>query len=327
MTSRFVKPDRPRPLWQTFLAPMLLASLGLHGLLLMLPAGSSGDAVIPPPDPEQDSVAITRVPPPGSANAGAAGLGGAPIAGVTPIPGSAGTPGSTGQPLVGGVASGQAPRSSAAPVRSQPPAPPRSPSGQSPRVAAPQPPSSPPTAAPPGTTGGAVAPPSRPLFNAEVGERLLAYVAALNLPPGQIERAAASVQDRFGYNAAAVTRDTFNTNKAQWESAIQQETGIATLAAEDDRTSDFLTVYPQRVCLVEEPGEIKIGALVNPDGSWRGAPRLLRSSGYAALDRKALQDIQSHRFTPADSITAYVLTVSTTVDYGRRPCIPATPGP
>jgi len=152
-------------------------------------------------------------------------------------------------------------------------------------------------------------------------------VATLNLPPDQIERATASVQDRFGFNAAAVTRDTFNTNKAQWESAIQQETGIATLAPEDDRTSDFFTVYPQRVCLAEAPGEIKIGALVNPDGSWRGAPRLLRSSGYAALDRKALQDIQSHRFTPADSITAYVLTVSTTVDYGRRPCIPATPGP
>jgi TonB family protein len=160
-----------------------------------------------------------------------------------------------------------------------------------------------------------------------VGERLLAYVATLNLPPGQIERATASVQDRFGYNAAAVTRDTYNTNRAQWESAIQQETGLATLTAAEDRTDDFSAVYPQRVCLVEEPGEIKIGALVNPDGSWRGAPRLLRSSGYAALDRKALQDIQSHRFTPADSITAYVLTVSTTVDYGRRPCIPATPGP
>jgi TonB family protein len=150
-------------------------------------------------------------------------------------------------------------------------------------------------------------------------------VAALSLPQGQVDRAAASIQNRFGYNAAAVTRDAFNTNKAQWESAIQQDAGRADLTAEEDRTN-LSTVYPQRVCLAVEPGDLKIGALVNPDGSWRGEPTLLRSSGYGTLDRKALQEIQRHRFAPADGVRAYVLTVDATVDYGRRPCLNPNPG-
>ena len=56
-------PKTQRPLWQTLLAPMLLASLGLHGLFLLIPVASSDEAAIPPPDPEQDNIAITRIPP------------------------------------------------------------------------------------------------------------------------------------------------------------------------------------------------------------------------------------------------------------------------
>ncbi|MGB7312515.1 MAG: hypothetical protein WA939_06255, partial [Nodosilinea sp.] len=65
---------------------MLLASLGLHGLVLMLPAGSGGEAVIPPPDPEQDSVAITRVPPAGEPDAGSEVNSGATSGATIPVP-------------------------------------------------------------------------------------------------------------------------------------------------------------------------------------------------------------------------------------------------
>ncbi|HSM81172.1 MAG TPA: energy transducer TonB, partial [Nodosilinea sp.] len=164
------------------------------------------------------------------------------------------------------------------------------------------------------------APTSQPLFNTDLGERLLAYVATLNLPQAQIDQAAESIQARFGFNPAAVTRDALNTNQRQWETTIRQETGLTELTPAEDRT-EFATVYPQRVCLAQAPGPIRIGALVNPDGSWRGEPALLRSSGYGALDRKALQEIQTHRFEPADGIRAYLLTVNTSVDYGRRPCL------
>jgi TonB family protein len=162
------------------------------------------------------------------------------------------------------------------------------------------------------------------LFDAELGERLLAYVASLNLPSTQVDRAAASIQNRFGYNADAATRDAFNTKKTQWESTLQQQTGIAGLTAAEDRTA-YATVYPQRVCLATDPGEIRVGALVGPDGTWQGEPVLLRSSGYGSLDRKALQEIQSQRFAPGEGLRAYVLTIKTSVEYGSRPCLGHTP--
>ncbi|PSN06735.1 hypothetical protein C7293_30795 [filamentous cyanobacterium CCT1] len=157
-----------------------------------------------------------------------------------------------------------------------------------------------------------------------MGERLLAYVAALDLPSGQVERAAESIENRFAFDATAVTRETFNANQSAWESEIRQDTGLANLSPDIDRT-EFTTVYPQRVCLSDVPGDINIGAVVNPDGSWRGEPTLLRSSGYGALDRKALQEIQDHTFSPAAGVKAYVLTVETSVDYGPRPCLDPNP--
>ncbi len=157
-----------------------------------------------------------------------------------------------------------------------------------------------------------------------MGERLLAYVAGLNLPQDQIDRAAEYIQDRFGFNAAAVTREALSANQRQWETEIRQETGIADLTPELDRTS-LSTVFPQRVCLTEDPGEVRVGALVNPDGTWRSEPALLRSSGYGVLDRKALREIKTHEFAPGDGIRAHVLTVSTSVSYGTMPCLDPNP--
>ncbi|MBE9158747.1 energy transducer TonB [Nodosilinea sp. LEGE 06152] len=322
MTTRFAPPDRARPLWQTLLAPMLLASLGLHGLVLMLPAGSSGDAVIPPPDPEQDSVAITRVPPAGAPELEAAA---APTT-TTPVPARQTAPAAVPQPQ-------PQPRATVPRARSQPPQPqaqaqprpqaqsqPQTQSGSAPQPVAssrPASPDSPASTAPASTAPDAS---SRPLFDGNLGEQLLAHVAALDLPQAQVDQAAESIQNRFAFNAAAVTREAFNTNQQRWEAAIRQDSDLADLSAEVNRT-ELSTVYPQRVCLTDVPGEINIGAVVNPDGSWRGEPTLLRSSGYGALDRKALQEIQNHTFPPADGPKAYVLTVETTVDYGPRPCL------
>jgi hypothetical protein len=312
------KPQGQRSPWQNLLAPMLLASLGLHGLFLLMPVGSSGEAPIPPPDPEQDSVAITRVPPAGTADPEATPPG-APAAIPPPV--------QSAVPQVQTTAPRT--RQTALPRRSQPSRPARTasrPSTDRPTSARPQP-SAPAASSAPATPPAPTAPPtppSRPLFSAELGEQLLAYIAALDLPPSQVEQAAQSIQNRFAFNADAVTREALNANQQRWEAAIRQDTGLAELSPEIDRT-DFSTVYPQRVCLSDAPGPITIGALVNPDGSWRGDPTLLRSSGYGSLDRKALQEIQSHTFAPAEGATAYVLTVETSVDYGPHPCLDPNP--
>ncbi|MGD1907029.1 MAG: hypothetical protein ACFB0C_13675 [Leptolyngbyaceae cyanobacterium] len=58
------KPSKKRPIWRYFTAPMLVFSVGLHGALLLLPTGASDNNLVPPPDPEEDGIAITRIEPP-----------------------------------------------------------------------------------------------------------------------------------------------------------------------------------------------------------------------------------------------------------------------
>lgn len=55
-----------RPLWQFLLPPMLLISVGLHGLVLFTPVSPSEDDLVPPPDPEEDGIAITKIEAPTS---------------------------------------------------------------------------------------------------------------------------------------------------------------------------------------------------------------------------------------------------------------------
>jgi TonB family protein len=186
---------------------------------------------------------------------------------------------------------------------------------QPPSTAAPPPNNTPSPAA---TTPPPPAPPSLP-FATNMGD-LLAYVAGLNLPQGKIDRAAEYIENRFVFDREAITRSTLNANQQRWETDIRDQTGNDDLDPELYRDR-FTAVYRQRVCLSDMPGEIRIGALVNPDGTWRSEPALLRSSGYGALDRRALRDIQKHRFEPAAGVQAHILTVETSVDYGERPCL------
>ncbi len=64
MESLSKQPSNRRPLWQFLLPPMLLLSVGLHGLVLFIPVAPSEDELVPPPDPEEDGIAITKIEPP-----------------------------------------------------------------------------------------------------------------------------------------------------------------------------------------------------------------------------------------------------------------------
>ncbi len=55
---------KKRQYWRWFLPPMFLLSLGLHGLVLFSPTAPSENELVPPPDPEEDGVAITKIDPP-----------------------------------------------------------------------------------------------------------------------------------------------------------------------------------------------------------------------------------------------------------------------
>ncbi|RZM78910.1 hypothetical protein [Leptolyngbya iicbica] len=61
---KLTPPLPQNPLWRWLIAPMLLVSLGLHGLILFIPTGPAEEELLPPPDPEEDGVAVIKIDPP-----------------------------------------------------------------------------------------------------------------------------------------------------------------------------------------------------------------------------------------------------------------------
>ena len=317
MTTHFPTPEKSRPLWQVLLAPMLLASLGLHGLVLMLPAGSSNEAMIPPPDPEQDSVAITRVPPAGESEIVTPG------AEATPPAVAPGTPVGTAGARVNAVrspASPVPPAQRTGPVNqaSSPALPPGPPPAQTPTASAPATPA--PAATPPPTAPAASS--SQPLFEGDLGERLQTYVARLNLPQERIDQLLAAIGQRLVYSDLNTSDADYSQNLSRWQQAIRAETGLTALTPEAAPTELPITYY-QRACLSEEPGTAQVGVIVSPVGSPRREPVLLRSSGYGIVDAKALRTVADHRFPRGGEVKAYTVTLPTEVDHGPSDCLTA----
>ncbi len=336
MTTHFRTPGKSRPLWQVLLAPMLLASLGLHGLVLMLPAGSSDEAMIPLPNPEQDSVAITRVPPAGESEIATPGAGA--TAGATPTavaPGAPlGTTGAAGVPVnaVRSAPSAQrtAPAAPAPANRVPRPAsrsstPPPSTAAQTPPTLAPTTPApAPPTAAttPPPATALAAPAASQPLFEGDLGERLQTYVASLNLPQERIDQLLTAIAQRLVYSDINTSDADYSQNLSQWQQAVRAETGLTSLTPEAAPAELPITYY-QRACLSEGPGTAQVGVIVSPVGSPRREPVLLRSSGYGIVDAKALRTVADHQFPRGGEVKAYTVTLPTEVDHGPSDCLTA----
>ncbi|QQE63950.1 hypothetical protein GFS31_06220 [Leptolyngbya sp. BL0902] len=335
---------------------MLLASLGLHGAVLMLPTGASDDSPIPPPDPEQDSVAMTRVLPTSSSEGEDPMAGQSPGEAVTPMagtqplnPAGVGVPAQR-SPEVAPTAPRTVPQPRTVPRnlenvgqgQSSPnPAPPPSPAAnrpqagetESPRPSAPSP------AAPPvpsdrpapadssnqNQTQALMASPRPPaLAGNNLREQLQAHAARLNFSPSRLNRLTEALRERFSYNAVTSTEEAFATNYREWQTQIRQDTGIADLTAET-LPDPVAVAYWQRACLNPAPGLVRVGLVVNPDGSHHGPPVLLQSSGYGAVDDWALSTLADQTLPTANQVSAYILTVEPSVEAGPNPCLAVTP--
>ncbi|WOD39092.1 hypothetical protein [Nodosilinea sp. E11] len=297
---------------------MLLASVGLHGLVLMLPVGADSDAVIPPPDPEQDSVAITRVPPAGTAEAAASE---APAVAIAPV-GVAAAPAQP-QPTIPSTPTARPaqapPRRAAGAARptaqANGAAPPRASATSSPPTNSATPPAEPVRPSDQSPTPSA----SQPLFEGDLGERLRTYVAGLNLSPERVEQMRAAILQRVTYTPEATTAIAYEQNLSQWQQAIRTETGLSDLTP-SPAPEELSVTYYQRACLSEPPGPVQAGVLVSPSGSTRSQPVVLRSSGYGAVDDHALRTVASHRFPSASGAKAYTVTVETEL-VGQSDCL------
>ncbi len=323
-------PDQ-RPLWQVWLAPMLLASLGLHGLFLLIPVASSDEAVIPPPDPEQDNIAITRIPPAAGDTAGPNPA----VVGTTAVPQARAQ--RSAQPVPPNQ--GRTPAGAAAPGRQGAASPPSQNPAQGARSTQPGSPGTGSREELPSLPGqgnaedaqttARVNPPSPevpspeptiPALGQDRREEILAYVASLDFSQERMEQLSAILWQRYGYSSLNTRRGEYTENLTQWQAEIRQETGVADLTAEEERT-DFSVEMERRACLAEPPGEVKVGYVVNPDGSFRQEPVVLRSSGYGELNQRALAAIRQAPPPQADQIKAYTATVETSVDYGPHDCL------
>lgn len=158
----------------------------------------------------------------------------------------------------------------------------------------------------------------------ELREQLQAYVATLNLPQTQVDRLVDSLRHRFRYDAVASADAVLPINQTQWQRLIRQETRMADLTPKPWPDSVSM-VYRQRVCLAPEPGPVTLGVVTEADGSLRGDPAVLQSSGYGAVDDKARAALAEQDFPAAETIQAYILTVEPELDYGRRPCLDPNP--
>ena len=331
MTRFPIEHNAKRPLWQVLLAPMLLASLGLHGLFLLIPVASPNGAVIPPPDPEQDNIAITRIPPaaeePATANEATVGSTSVPQA-LPQRPGQStpstqnraaariGAPshqtaaGTATQPRASGPRSAETSSPQAASREALPALPGQGNSATSQTTARVDP------------AGPQVpaAEPTIPALGPDRRERILAYVASLDFSQERMDQLAATLWQRYGYSSLNTRRGEYTDNLTQWQAEIRQQTGMEALTAEEERTN-FSVEMQRRACLSQPPGEVKIGYVVNPDGSFRQEPVLLRSSGYRELNQQALETIRQFGPPASEQIKAYTVTVETSVDYGPYDCL------
>jgi hypothetical protein len=329
-----ISPQANRPLWQILLAPMLLASLGLHALFLMIPVASSDEAVIPPPDPEQDNIAITRIPPETSESAASNVPVTLPAAPLAATQGSVPSSPPRAQPLVQQPAIARS-------VNRQPSRTVAQPSRTATRTTNPNLPglstnrSS--TRIPPTTQASETSPsvnppalpvpvpePTIPALSANRKEELLAYIGSLSMAQDRLEQLSAFVWQTYGYSERNTTASDYTENRRQWQTEIRELTGIADLTPAEYRPPENLSVTLQRrVCFSKEPGEIKIGTVVNPGGSLQGEPVVLRSSGYSTFDEKAVEAVADHILPAEETTKAYTVTVLAEPDYGDRKCFEA----
>ena len=307
---------------------MLLASLALHGALLLIPTAASDDAAIPPPDFEQDNIAITRIPPTAPPNEQSAET---PVA-STPV-NSVGSPSNPGQTAAAGANATTSPANS----RSTSPAQTQSQrsrasqaSGQSPTNSSQAVPSlnaaAPANQSPPPSSSLPLTPVERQPFNPNIYQRLLAHAQTLTLPSAQISQIAARLTQQFTYSEQNTSDMEFNVNLAQWVESVKQAPGQSNLWNEAYEKPVSIQHY-HRVCLNPAPHSAVVGAVVSPSGQLQGKPALLKSTGYGFLNDVVLEAIKEYAFPAAGEPKAYTIDTAVQIDHGDLDCLRPYPRP
>ncbi|MEM7066750.1 MAG: hypothetical protein AAF572_26735 [Cyanobacteria bacterium P01_B01_bin.77] len=318
--------------------PIFLLAAGLHAGLLLIPvAGGSSEDLVPAPDPEGESITVTRIPPKRDKPA-------KPSAGQSPP--RANRPATVAQTASSKKTTAAAnARSQSTKARSQGDQ--SSSSSNSASASASNGGSSgdnqtsnsqnTPAASSDNTTPGLpdlpdnTTPDSVPVTVSpdEVVNQVAPTLIALR--EGADRRSVPQrLQDflaRLQYSLQS-TRDVATAQTA-WLEKLEEQSVV--LASPQELEKPLEISYPVTIAAEEGPRQIYtclsplpkqglIGAVVDAEGAIAGEPALLRSSGYPFLNDVALQKIQDYKNFPTEN-TQKIYTVPFDVNYDEDTCL------
>ena len=314
--------------------PVFLLAAGLHAGLLMIPvAGGSSDDIVPAPDPEGESITVTRIPPAatqskdGSATRSASRPNQTTPSNKAPArsTGSSGQSAGSGSKAKSGSQGGQSSGSagansngstegSSAPAGGLPPLPPSSGGSPAEQTA--------------GSDNGGSTP-----VEVTPSSETAAPPTLIALKEGVQDRAVPKLLRDFlalfDHSPLQTTDEDLEESKRQWLAELEQlgpqvsaskELEIPLnisypLTVEDDNGPRQL-----RSCLDPLPAKGVMGVIVARDGELAMEPTLLRSSGYDVLNNVALTKIKDYtEFPDENSYQAYTIDID--VDYDKDACL------
>ncbi|MBE7380491.1 MAG: hypothetical protein F6J95_003645 [Leptolyngbya sp. SIO1E4] len=296
---------KPTQYWKWFLPPMLLLSLGLHGLVLFTPVAPSEDDLVPPPDPEEDGIAITKIDPPRArATTPQSNTGTVKTAPSNPSP----TPSPT--------ATAATPQSQANQQSSR--------TGSNSSDRRPNSSRSNSNSARPATTDTGSQP-----ANASQGDVPdLSAAPTVNVPNPPAPAVTPPTSDPFeeyievfkSFRGQTATEEEITTLKGTWLSGVT-ERGAAYANLEIQPLKNLETVpYEAKICLPEAPTSAQVLVLVEADGNLDSDRQLVRTTGYRSFNRAVQELVQQHDYPEAETPQAFLVEIE--VDYDESNCQP-----
>ncbi|MEM6351675.1 MAG: hypothetical protein AAF766_13010 [Cyanobacteria bacterium P01_D01_bin.14] len=331
------------------LRPLFLLVLGAHAALLAIPISGASDELVPAPDPEGDTITVTRIPPQNDEAAGAKAAG-QPSAGQRatqpqPTATTAAKPATTTQaarPAANRTAAPQNGRTTAR--RSNSTTPGTSSSNQDRQGSDSS--TDGPTVTPPenNAQGGLsplpdrqpATPPSQRTSDDDTTETSLIAALQAGARQGNVQALTAlmaAFNDALTFNniQTSVEDEVEETNK--WLGQLQAETGNANLTEQVLETA-LKIPYPLEEttgfeedewaydrdfvgCLSQEPNPATVGLYFDQRGELVDDPVLLRSSGYGFLDAEALARAENFAGLP-ETRAGRAFTIPVAVEYREQ---------
>ncbi|MGD1950028.1 MAG: hypothetical protein ACFB14_10330 [Leptolyngbyaceae cyanobacterium] len=306
--------------------PIFLLAAGLHAGLLMIPvAGGSPDDIVPAPDPEGESITVTRIPP----NTQPASSGGPTTA---PRPAGAAA---VRQPVAAANQQGQQRQQQSQPRRSQ--------TGQNAndraadrRQASGNNQSN--HRANRDSDNEVAALPANNSSPSNTSGNTPARTQTEQTPPtlvalkdgAQAQEVPKPLQNflaRLRHSILKTTDPEVEEAKQAWLVSLSEQPEIRVSDPQGlDKSVEInyplIADGPRRFlsCLTPVPEKGLVGVVVNPDGEIATEPAILRSSGYGFLNDIALEKIKNYQDFP-DEDTQKLYTIDIEVDYDKDACV------